>query len=412
VRRAIENVLPWTLDVHEASGSTDGGVSITAHDSGEVVLRAEVAWADGDLRLRIDDIGPMDPGCRAADVATVLVVVGHRLADASTQRLVLETREPIFRAQARRLGFAGSLREPLTRTPWTTSGASIDPDDPDDPDDPTDPDEPDEPDDRADGADAIAARLGAHLPAVAVVPSPSSRRARLAKRAASGVAAPVELEVQGPGQQPLRLLVGDRPDLMLEPVAEAVDTALRFRQAIGPLGSRIRRIDFAVPDHQLRTGRYRGTLQSEVGTVIITADLIAWDDLASFRRRPAPARAGGSAPVPAPGTIVDGLTAHLCGRLVDDALLAEDRHRHTEVRRRLGEHLGVATLEHAIHPRPRGDPEVQQRAHDRLATEASALAATSVAAAMGELFVLWWFRPDAPTPLVTCFAKVVDDLYR
>ena len=55
---------------------------------------------------------------------------------------------------------------------------------------------------------------------------------------------------------------------------------------------------------------------------------------------------------------------------------------------------------------------MQQLAHLRLATEVSAFAATDVDGAIGELFTLWWFRPAEPAPLVTCFAEVVDDLYR
>lgn len=397
VRAVIEDVSSWTVT---ARASIDGGVSVTAHDGDDVVLRADLSQSHGDLRLQVDDPARGDRGCDASDAARVLVLVGHRLADGGTERLVLDAREPIFRSQARRLGFSGGLRQPLTRSPWTRSGTAARSSES------TEPSEP------ASAHDSIAVRLTEHLPSVSVSGLPVSRRARVAKRAASGVAAPVELEVHGPDGVPLRLLVGDRPDLMVEPVAEAIDTALRFRRSIGPLATHIRRIDFAVPDHLIRTGRYGGVPQTGTGAAVVSADLVSWEGLAMFRRRAVPERAADTVLVPPPWSVVDRLIAHLCGRLVDHGLLADDRHRHTEVRRRLGKHLGVATFEHAIHRRRGDDPEVQQLAHLRLATEVSAFAATDVDGAIGELFTLWWFRPAEPAPLVTCFAEVVDDLYR
>ena len=118
-----------------------------------------------------------------------------------------------------------------------------------------------------------------------------------------------------------------------------------------------------------------------------------------------PARAPQSA------TVLDGIIAHEVWHQIEGATEARSYAWGVELRRRLGEHLGVATLEHAILGRAPGAADAWRHANERLAREASPYAATLPREATAELFMLWWLMPEeGRTPVVRAFGEAVGAL--
>ncbi len=81
-----------------------------------------------------------------------------------------------------------------------------------------------------------------------------------------------------------------------------------------------------------------------------------------------------------------------------------------ELRRQLGNYLGVETLEHALKGGTPKAPANWQAAYIRLADEVSPYATTNAREATAELFKLWWCRMGPPSPLVSRFGELVDQM--
>jgi hypothetical protein len=119
---------------------------------------------------------------------------------------------------------------------------------------------------------------------------------------------------------------------------------------------------------------------------------------------------GGSAGVPAPFNQIDATTAHEIWHQMDGAIEARRSMDGIDLRRRLGEALGVETLEQAVNgARPRS-PERWKVAHARLVDEVSAYGATAPVEATAEMFKLWWCAVGEPTPIVRRFGELIEPL--
>jgi hypothetical protein len=105
---------------------------------------------------------------------------------------------------------------------------------------------------------------------------------------------------------------------------------------------------------------------------------------------------------------VDATTAHEIGHLLDRVYQARARRDMIEVRRGVGECLGVETLEYAL--RRSSDP-ARQRAHERLVAEVSAYATTNINEAYAELFEAWWLGGPATPPVVRRFGALMDEYF-
>jgi hypothetical protein len=119
---------------------------------------------------------------------------------------------------------------------------------------------------------------------------------------------------------------------------------------------------------------------------------------------------GGSAGVPAPINQIDGTTAHEIWHQMEGAIEARRSMDGIDLRRRLGEALGVETLEQAVNGiRPRS-PDSWKVAHARLVQEVSPYGATAPVEATAEMFKLWWCANGEPTPIVRRFGELVEPL--
>ena len=119
---------------------------------------------------------------------------------------------------------------------------------------------------------------------------------------------------------------------------------------------------------------------------------------------------GGSAGVPAPFNQIDGTTAHEMWHQMEGALEARRSMDGINLRRALGEALGVETLEQAVNgARPRTS-DAWKAAHARLVNEVSAYAATAPVESTAEMFKLWWCSTGEPSPIVRRFGELIEPL--
>ena len=101
---------------------------------------------------------------------------------------------------------------------------------------------------------------------------------------------------------------------------------------------------------------------------------------------------------------LESTTAHELGHLLDAWMQARHYPESIELRRELGRHFGVATLEHAL----RGNAEEDAVARAQLVAEVSEYAGTNTVEAFAELFKLWWRRDDEPSRAVSLFGELMD----
>ena len=343
-----------------------------------------------------------DVGAEPDLAATLLVVLAMRAGGDRIDEVVVRTSDPIMRVQARRLGFAGDLRGPLTRAHWSVDGpgASADPD--------------------AEGVgtrspDLIAGLVGL-LPGIEV--RRVARRSRLraaAKAAETGFAAACEIDVALPGDaRPLRVVLTDRPDLLVEQVALAADTTLAVRRRFGAEGSCLRTLSFIRTDRSYRNGRVAGMAHSGTGLITLNGGYLTPGgtlDL-NLRRRARGAARRAPAGLTDPGFApLDGVVAHECWHVLDGRFQL-DRYADTvEFRRRLGRYFGVETLEQALYGRERKAPPDQRLAYGRLVEEVSAYATTTLGEATAEMFKLWWCTPNDPPPIARLFGELLHDFF-
>jgi hypothetical protein len=209
----------------------------------------------------------------------------------------------------------------------------------------------------------------------------------------------------------LKVKVPDRPDVVPELLAAALDVAFGVRRRFGRMASGVHTI--AIDDG---AGSYddhstAGSAQSGTGTFFLDTSLACADAMDAQRRRLA-GRVAVSARPARPWFAIDGVVAHEYWHNLDTTVVASPA-VYLELNRGLGEALGVETFEHALRGHEEGAPPSWRAARARIITEVSLYATTNWREATAELFKLWWCRPPdgPPAPLVACFGALLDRFY-
>jgi hypothetical protein len=267
-------------------------------------------------------------------------------------------------------------------------------------------------------------RLQQLLPGIAVgiEASPGATRSLL-RRAVSGVAKTFDL-LAGPedAARPTRFSVPQRSDLLVESVARCIDTTIAIRRRFGRVAAGVRRVSFDVSDFQLLHGINAGSADRSSGIIHMNAALATVEGL-TVMEQTAAARAVGRGAVPrpvipmrtpsgaaAPYNQIDGTTAHEMWHQMEGAVEARRSMDGIELRRRLGEALGVETLEQAVNgSRPRS-PDGWKAAYARLVNEVSPYAGTAPVEATAEMFKLWWCSNGERSPVVERFGELAEPL--
>ena len=315
----------------------------------------------------------------AGALVDALAAVGDTRADGPPLVFV---HDALVRFEARTAGWAGGLREPLTRPTSASAPAATGPP-------------------QASADDARIAVIAAMLPGTEV------RRAGFGRRV-------LTLRItDGGGRTKIRVKLPDRDDVMPETIASAVDTTLAVKRRFGRMASGVRALAFDHGGGQFADGSVAGSAESGTGTIFLNTNLAFADDLVAQRLRMAAEGARGvSAVVPPPFTALEGVVAHELWHNLD-ATIQTTPGVYFEFNRALGEELDVATFEYALRGAETAAPPEWRAAHARIVQEVSVYATTNMREATAEMFKLWWCsRPEAPPPpLVVCFGALVDRYY-
>ena len=322
---------------------------------------------------------PMDPAeIRALlDALTAHVPTGLELA----------TTDPLVRDVARRHGFAGPLRGTLVPAPSGPPGWTDDP---------------------AGVRDAVQQLL----PEIIVGMESNAGPARvLLRRAVSGVAKSFNL-FAGPDENApaTRFSIPFRDDLLVESLARCIDTTIAIRRRFGAVASSARRVSFDHADFQLLHGQNAGSADRSSGIIHMNASLASVVGLMAMETRRTERGSGGSAGVLAPFNQIDGTTAHEMWHQMEGAIEGRRAMTGIELRRQLGQALGVETLEQAVNGARTRSPDSWKVAHARLVDEVSAYGAIAPVEATAEMFKLWWCASSEPTAIVRRFAELVQPI--
>jgi hypothetical protein len=209
----------------------------------------------------------------------------------------------------------------------------------------------------------------------------------------------------------LKVKVFDRPDVVPELLAAALDTAFAIRRRFGRMASGVHAIAIDDGAGGMDDHRTLGSTQSQTGTFFLDTSLVCADAIDAQRRRMA-GRRGVSAATTKPWFPIDGVVAHEYWHNLDTTVVASPA-VYLELNRALGAELGVETYEQALRGREGGAPPAWKHALARIVTEVSPYATTNWRESTAELFKLWWCAPPGgpPSSLVACFGAVLDRFY-
>jgi hypothetical protein len=362
-------------EVVELRNGPDGLLEARRNDRRIAVFVEEPSPGGTSVRL-LGREAPIDP------------VELRMLLDAVAARgLEIVTSDPLVRDVARRHGFTGSLRGALRPGPTGPRSGTDDP-------------------------SGVRDGLQELLPGIVVTVEANAGAARgLLRRAVSGVAktfnlfaAPDDLAT------PTRFSVPQRGDLLIESVGRCIDTTIAIRRRFGAVAATARRLSFDHADFQLLHGNHAGSADRSSGLIHMNASFASLEGLTTMEQLRAERAGGGSAGVPAPFNQIDGTTAHEIWHQMEGAVEARSSMDGINLRRRLGEALGVETLEQAVNGiRPRS-PDAWKHAYARLVDEVSPYAATAPIEATAEMFKLWWCATGEPAPIVLRFGELIQPL--
>ncbi len=291
--------------------------------------------------------------------------------------LAVYVSDDLVRHEARRAGFTGPLRGPMSRTGLLRVGEEI-------------------------GAvsaadvDALAAQLGAFL-----APTTVERR--------RGFTRGYDLRATTPQRDRLSVRVPRDTEVMAEPIAAALDTAFAIKARFGRAATGINAFSFDHGGELLEHGAISGVAEGGAGVVVLSPTFAGVEFLVDERRarlaagfpgRPAPARAR-------PYLRIDDVVAHECGHY----LAAEIRvsgSAYVDFNAQLGAALGVDSLELALRGREPNAPADWRAGYRRLVDDVSAYAGTSPREATAEMFGKWWCAPGPHPPVIERFAELVE----
>ncbi len=357
--------LPWWVSQPELSTHLGSGGRTDVRRGEDLVATVE----SGRVLVGV-------PVATRADAQALLAVV-RQVTDGGPT--LLDTGDSLLRYEARRAGFGGGLREPL-RSGMAPPAASIL--------------------SRTHSKsrhELLGELVQALVPGIGV--SAQLRRGLL-RRAVSGHEAMIELTVTVPDGGRLLVACPDLPDLVPENIALAIDTLARirsrFRIAPGVLG----RLSFDHSDFWAKTSKTAGSAHRNLGVIHMNASLVSADGLVVLARKQA-----------TPATWIDSVASHEAWHQMEGAFEARAYSQSIEFRRKVGEHFGVATLEHAVLGGRPGTEAAWRAAHEQLVREVSPYAGTATIEATAELFAMWWCSPvEAMSPAARHFGEVLTTI--
>lgn len=333
-------------------------------------VRDDTVW---DGATPFATLAPGAEGAVSLQLVSPLVItrdVARSVVGALTEARVpaLDVADALVRAEARDAGWTGALRAPLVA--------------------PTRTDE----------------RLDPVITVRSLLPGAEVERRGFSRHALS-------IRVTTADRLCIKVKVPDRPDVLPEMLAAALDTALAVRRRFGRMASGVHAISIDDGAGGFDDHRTAGSTTSGTGTFFLDTSLACGEAMDEQRRRTAGGR-GISASVPKPWFAIDGVVAHEYWHNLDTTVVATPA-TYVEINRALGAELGVETFEHALRGRESTAPPEWQHAFARIVHEVSPYATTNMREATAEMFKLWWCGSPylPPAPLVACFGDLLDRFY-
>lgn len=365
----------------------DQGTTIaTIESEGQTVAAVEASFQRDTLVARVQ-IGPWE-GFDSARAQSLVDDLGCAAVGCGAVILRLDSANLLLRNRARLNGFEGGVRESLILriTPDAQNGSHVE-----------------------STSSWAVSTLEALLPQSSIRAIwPSSPVRRIIQRALSGSGARIHLVLQTPPGR-FDVWVPEREDLMPEPIAMAVDTAIAIKSRFGPALRHVGLIRFDLAHHGMSKNRVAGVADTEVPSIHINAGYCC-ADLAPLNET----RRGGWKPkrpsAPTAATFkFDKIVAHEIGHQLDHGFQGSRYRESIEFRRRLGETLGVPSIEFAVRGTWDEDQQAAARAKALLTQDVSPYATTNLSEAMAELFAVWWFGGRDGTPIMETYDRLIEE---
>jgi hypothetical protein len=233
---------------------------------------------------------------------------------------------------------------------------------------------------------------------------------RLVQHALSGTGAQIRVTLVSPSDR-LRVLVPERDDLMPEAIAAATGTAMTIKSRFAASLGQIRVISFDLAHHGMSKNRVGGAANLAMPMIHLNAGYCCANLAAQIQAR----RGTWQPRRPSASTTaqfrVDKVTAHEFGHHLDAAFQASRYADSIEFRRRLGEVLGVPTIEVAVRGTGRGIERQAAEAQRQLTEQVSAYATTNLNEAMAELFAVWWFGGPESPPIIQVYDELIEKYF-
>lgn len=316
--------------------------------------------------------------------------LGRAAAGCGALIVRLDSSDLLLRNQARLNGFEGGLRESLTfrLTPGVRSNSGVEP-----------------------TSSWAVSTLETLLPQWSIrAVWPKSPVRRVIQRALSGSGAQIHLILRAPSGR-FDLWVPEREDLMPEPIAMAADTATAIKLRFGPVLRHVRFIRFDLAHHGMSKNRVARAANMAVPSVHLNAGYCCVDLAVKNEAR----RQGWEPKRPPARTAatfkIDKVVAHEIGHQFDNGFQGSRYKESIEFRRRLGESLGVPSIEFAIRGTWTEDQPAAVRAKALLTQHVSPYATTNLHEAMAELFAVWWFGGRACAPIIETYDRLIEEYF-
>jgi hypothetical protein len=374
-----------TVELRPVSGSSD---------------RLE-AWADG---FRIGGVLMTVAGTSATmgaeldggsalqgDVGALVLAAVAEAEDRGATDVTLFSQSLLVRHEARRLGFLGGLRAPLTATTDAIARTAMI----------ADADAHPGPVHDHQGRTAWLVAALDHLGVASTAPRRPSALGRLTRRLAGGVGDTLEVVVEGAPGGTFVVSAPDRADILPEAVALAADTtrAVLTRFLAQSDGVKFVYFDRAIFDMK-SGGHTAGMTEGSNPSIHLNMMYVSAEVSLEETDRPPPTF-----------TALDRTVAHELWHRIEMVFEAHDYRSSIDLRRQIGRSLGVETLEHAVKGGSAKAPAPWQAAYRRLVDEVSPYATTNVREATAEMFKQWWCRNGPTSPVVARFGELVDQFF-
>ena len=388
VAAGLEGVLRESLELGWGIEVDQGTAVATIKSDGQTVAEV-VASIEGDALVARVQIGRWEE-FGAARAQSLVEALDCTAVGCGAVVLRLDSADPLLRNQARLNGFEGGLRESLTLhiSPGSQNTLSVE--------------------STSSWAVSTLQTLLPHWSVRAIWPTSPVRR--IIQRAVSGSGAQIHLVLRAPSGR-FDVWVPEREDLMPEPIAMAVDTAMEIKSRFGSALRHVDLIRFDLAHHGMSKNRVAGVANMEVPSIHINAGACC----SGLAIRNESRRQGWEPKRPSARTTatfrIDKVVAHEIGHQLDNGFQGSRYRESMEFRRRLGESLGVPSIEFAVRGTWDDDQEAAARARALLTQDVSPYATTNLHEAMAELFAVWWFGGREYAPIIDAYDRLIEEYF-